>query len=99
MSNAENTRPSSHGPRGYQIKIGGRLSEKWAEWFDGLSITHTEHNETLITGLVVDQAALQGLLKKIRDLGLPLLSVNPVELQTPGAGEAGQDPGRPPSSL
>jgi len=95
MSNAENTRPSSHGPRGYQIKIGGRLSEKWAEWFDGLTITHTEHNETLITGLVVDQAALQGLLKKVRDLGLPLLSVNPVEPTAPDTSATAHDSSSP----
>ena len=49
------------------------------KWFDGLTITLEEDGDTLLTGPVVDQAALHGLLKKVRDLGLPLLSVNPVE--------------------
>ena len=83
--------PPLHRPRIYQIRIGGRLSKNWAEWFDGLSITHTENDETLLTGPVVDQAALQGLFKKIRDLGLPLLSVNPVEPDAPSEGDAAHD--------
>lgn len=88
MPNDAITSPQSHSPRAYQIKVAGRLSETWAEWFDGLTITHTDHDETLLTGRIVDQAALQGLLKKIRDLGLPLLSINPVEPAAPDSGEA-----------
>ena len=88
MPNDAITPPQSHSPRAYQIKVAGRLSETWAEWFDGLTITHTDHDETLLTGRIVDQAALQGLLKKIRDLGLPLLSINPVEPAAPDGGEA-----------
>ncbi len=65
-------------PPWYAIRVGGCLSDRWAEWFEGMTITQ-ENNQTLLTGPVVDQAALHGLLKKVRDLGLPLLSVNPLE--------------------
>ena len=63
----------------YQIRIKGHLGEQWTDWFDGLTITLEEDGSTLFTGLVVDQAALHGLLKKVRDLGMPLLSVNRIE--------------------
>ncbi len=63
----------------YQIRIKGHLSSLWKEWFDGLAITLEDNGDTLLTGPVVDQAALHGLLKKVRDLGLPLLSVNLVK--------------------
>jgi len=62
----------------YQIKIKGHLGSQWTDWFDGLTITLEEDGNTLLTGPVVDQAALHGLLKKVRDLGMPLLSVKPV---------------------
>jgi len=61
-------------PRRYQIRLQGQLDAQWAAWFDGLTITHTPHGDTLLTGLVADQAALYGLLRKVRDLGLPLLA-------------------------
>ena len=63
----------------YQIKIKGRLGGQWSEWFEGLTITPEEDGNTLLAGPVVDDAALHGLLKKVRDLGMPLLSVNRVE--------------------
>ena len=63
----------------YQIRIKGHLGHQLTDWFEGLTITLEENGETLLTGPVVDQAALHGLLKKVRDLGMPLLSVNPVE--------------------
>lgn len=63
----------------YEIRIKGHLDAQWMTWFDGLTITLEEDGSTLLTGLVVDQAALHGLLKKVRDLGMPLLSVCPVE--------------------
>jgi hypothetical protein len=63
----------------YQIRIKGHLSHQWTEWFEGLTITLEEDGNTLLTGIVVDQAALHGLLKKVRDLGMPLLSVNSIE--------------------
>ena len=63
----------------YQIRIKGHLSRKWIDWFGGLRITLEDNGETLLTGPVVDQAALFGLLRKVRDIGLPLLSVIRVE--------------------
>ena len=60
----------------YQIRIKGQLGCQWTEWFDGLTITLEQDGNTLLTALVVDQAALHGLLRKVRDLGMPLLSVN-----------------------
>jgi hypothetical protein len=63
----------------YEIRLKGHLDDQWAEWFEGLTITREDNGETLISGQVIDQAALHGLLKKVRDLGLPLVSVNPIE--------------------
>ncbi len=72
--------PESHAdqPIVYQIRIKGHLSSQWTDWFEGLTITLEEDGNTLLTGTVIDQAALHGLLKKVRDLGMPLLSVNRV---------------------
>ena len=63
----------------YQIKVKANLDMKWSDWFDGLSIIPQTDDETLLTGPVADQSALHGLLAKIRDLGLPLLSVKRVK--------------------
>lgn len=65
-------------PLVYQIRIKGQLDNRWADWFEGLTITLAEDGFTLLTGPVADQAALHGLLKKVRDLGMPLVSVNQV---------------------
>jgi hypothetical protein len=62
-------------PTVYQIRLRGHLGSQWADWFDGLTITLTDDGETLLSGLVADQAALHGLLRKVRDLGIPLISV------------------------
>jgi hypothetical protein len=62
----------------YQIRIKGHLDCQWADWFEGLTITLEDNGNTLLTGPVIDQAALHGILKKLRDLGLPLISVCPV---------------------
>lgn len=60
----------------YQIKLGGHLDRQWIGWFGNLSISHTENGITTLTGPVADQSELFGLLRKVRDLGLPLLAVN-----------------------
>jgi hypothetical protein len=59
----------------YYIRVKGHLDETWSEWFDGWTITNVAHGESVIAGEIVDQAELHGLLNKVRDLGLPLLSV------------------------
>jgi hypothetical protein len=66
-------------PGRYEIRLKGHLDARWADWFAGLSITWEDNGDTLLTGPVVDQAALHGLLRKVRDLGLPLVSVLCVE--------------------
>ncbi len=63
----------------YQIRIRGHLNRQWTDWFEGLTITLEDNGTTLLSGPVVDQAALHGLLKKVRNLGMPLLSVVCVE--------------------
>ncbi|MBN2389074.1 MAG: hypothetical protein JXR84_00025 [Anaerolineae bacterium] len=63
----------------YQVRVKGNLDVKWADWFDGFTITPQADGTTLLAGPVADQAAVHGLLGKIRDLGLPLLSVKRVE--------------------
>jgi hypothetical protein len=63
----------------YQIRIKGHLGSGWSDWFGGLTITLDQNGDTLLTGSVVDQAALYGLLKKVRDLGMPLVSVSSVQ--------------------
>ena len=63
----------------YEIRIKGHLGHQWTDWFGEVAFTLEENGDTLITGPVVDQAALHGLLKKVRDLGMPLISVNGVE--------------------
>ena len=59
-----------------EIRVKGQIDRNWSEWFEGFTITHTKQGETLLTGKVIDESALYGLLSKIRDLGLQLLSVN-----------------------
>jgi hypothetical protein len=68
----------------YEIRLKGHLDSRWVKWFDGMDITLEENGNTLLSGHLADQAALHGLLKKVRDVGLPLLSVNSKE---PGTGE------------
>ncbi len=63
----------------YRIRLKGHLADHWTEWFDGLTITNLDNGETVLEGPVIDQAALHGMLNKIRDLGLPLLAVDRVE--------------------
>jgi hypothetical protein len=80
MSNELNPLTDSSQTMIYQIRIKGHLGRQWTDWFGGLTISTEKDGVTLLTGQVADQAALHGLLRKVRDLGLPLLSVNRVEL-------------------
>ena len=85
MSGTFNTEKHPGQPMVYQIRLKGHLGRHWTDWFDGLTITLEDNGETLLTGPVVDQAALHGLLRKVRDLGVPLLSVTRVK---PGQADA-----------
>ncbi len=76
MSNNLNPKTNPSQPPIYQIRIKGHLGHQWTDWFEGLTITQEEDGNTLLTGPVVDQSALYGLLKKVRDLGMTLISVN-----------------------
>jgi hypothetical protein len=64
-------------PIAYQIRLKGHLGRQWTDWFEGMAITLEDDGDTLLTGPVVGQAALHGLLKKVRDLGMPLISISP----------------------
>jgi hypothetical protein len=79
MSNELESKPTPIQPVVYQIRLKGHLGSQWTDWFDGMAITLEDNGDTLISGPVVDQAALHGLLKKVRDLGMPLVSVSPLE--------------------
>ena len=72
-------RHTTNQPAFYRIRIKGHLGRQWLEWFEGLTITMEEDGNTLLQGPLIDQAALHGILKKVRDLGMPLLSVNSVD--------------------
>jgi hypothetical protein len=75
MSNNRNPKTDPGEPMVYQIRIKGHLDRRWTDWFEGLTITLEDNGDTLLTGPVADQAALHGLLRKVRDLGMPLLLV------------------------
>jgi len=77
MQNKFNPNTNPNKPTVYQIRIKGHLGHEWTDWFEGLTITLEEDGTSLLTGMVADQAALHGLLKKVRDLGMSLLSVCP----------------------
>jgi len=85
MSSTFNSEMNPGQPLVYQIRVKGHLGRQWTDWFGGLTITLEDNGDTLLTGPVLDQAALHGLLKKVRDLAMPLVSVSPV---TPGQAEA-----------
>jgi len=75
----QNSNPDLDKPVIYQLRIKGHLDSSWTSWFEGLSVTLDESGDSLLTGPVADQAALHGLLKKMRDLGLTLVSVSPLD--------------------
>lgn len=79
MLNKPQTQSGTPHPAIYRIRIQGQLDSQWANWFDEMTITLEEDGNTLLTGPVIDQAALHGLLRKIRDLGLTLISICPGE--------------------
>ena len=79
MSNDINSESDPGQPLVYQIRIKGHLGRDWTDWFGGLTITLEDNGETHLTGPVIDQAELHGVLKKVRDVGMPLLSV--IEVQ------------------
>ena len=86
MNSADESAEQQHQLGLTEIRVKGHLDAKrWADWFEGLSLTLEENGDTLLVGQVVDQAALYGLLRKVRDLGMPLISVNQVDPGQPGA--------------
>lgn len=88
MSNTTGAKTDPDQPTVYHIRIQGHLGPHWADWLGGLSLTLEENGETLVSGPVADQAALHGLLRKVRDSGLTLLSVMRVEPNGEGAPDA-----------
>jgi hypothetical protein len=81
-------KPTQKHPTGYQIRVAGHLPPGWADWFEGLTITLEEDGDTLLTVPVIDQAGLHGLLKKVRDLGMTLVSISPIEPGPPAPADA-----------
>jgi hypothetical protein len=75
MNTRQSDTPEASQPRRYAIRIRGHLDQRWADWFDGLSLTHDSDGTTLLAGPLADQAALHGALNKLRDLGLPIISM------------------------
>lgn len=95
MQDAHGLDANSERPMSYQIRVKGLLDRHWAHWFEGLEISPGDDGETVLTGLVADQAALHSLLRKVRDLGMPLLSVSRVggcQMEAPGSSETPHDP-------
>ena len=80
----ETPRGRSFDSRRYEIRIGGRLAPRWATWFDGMTLTTAGDGTTVLSGPVADQAALHGLLAKVRDLGVPLVGVTQLDAERPG---------------
>lgn len=84
MAGEQNPKPDAHQLPVYVIKVKGHISQQRLSWFDGLTVTLQEDGNTLLSGSLVDQSALHGILKKIRDLGMPLLSVSSGDPNTSG---------------
>ncbi len=75
MDGPSGSRAAGHEARRYEIRVKGYLDTRWAAWFEGMCLTHAADGTTALSGIVADQAALHGLLQKLRDLGVPLISV------------------------
>jgi len=84
MTNGPDTRADPPRPLVYQIRLKGHLGQQWSGWFDSMTIVLEENGETVLTGPVTDQAALHGLLRKVRDLGMTLLSITRLDLGSTG---------------
>ncbi len=89
MPNTPNPIPDASQARVYHIRIKGHLGPRWNDWFEDLTIASEPNGDTLLTGPVVDQAALHGLLRKVRDLGLPLLSIMRIDVNEDDAPDDG----------
>jgi hypothetical protein len=94
MSTAHEAPEDRNEPELYEIRIRGHLDDRWADWFEGLTITREAGGETRLSGPVADQAALHGLLRKVRDLGLPLLSVAQIGPEKSNEADVDTDTGR-----
>ncbi len=81
MSEPHTSTGNHHEPGRYEIRLKGHLDARWAERFEGMSFTHESDGTTTLAGPVVDQAALYGVLRQVRDLGLPLIAVNRIDLK------------------
>jgi len=91
MSTTPASTDDHHEPGRYEIRIKGHLDNRWADWFEGLTITREDNGETVLRGPVVDQAALHGLLRKVRDLGLPLVAVIQVDSEQANGSDGNAD--------
>ena len=87
MANHRDSEIDPSQPTVYEIRMKGNLGQHWSDWFEGLAITLDDNGQTLLSGPVVDQAALHGLIRKVRDLGIPLLSVVCVKADQPETSE------------
>lgn len=87
---SDGTHPDAPRPTIYEIRIGGHLDTTWSDWFPGMAVRPEESGDTLLTGPVADQAALHGLLRRVRDLGVPLLSINQVTQRRTHASTEGE---------
>lgn len=81
MAERHTSTPDSRDAGRYEIRLTGHLDARWTAWFDGLTVRHEGDGTTVISGQIADQAALHGLLQRVRDLGLPLVSVRRVEVE------------------
>ncbi len=80
---SERPSPSENRSRRYEIRVMGHLTDRWDSWFDGFTLTRATDGTTVLAGFVVDQAALHGVIRKVADLGLPLISVMPAAADAP----------------